>query len=1019
MLLNELFESTALRIIFSNLFESKKIICEGISHPEDLIISNGSAGAERVVKELLGLEKTSETVSIKWDGFPAVVFGRDANGKLVFVDKHMFDKVAKGKMEFTTIKDYDEERGANRSDLWAKEANLRKALEKIVPKVKDRFWMGDLLWTGTPEIVDNYYTFKPNTVEYQVKADSELGEDIGKSVGGIAVHTFIPGLGQTDIPLRGLEGLPEHADVVFLTGEIKDTKPRVAVDKKVVADTQKVIKQYGPAADKFIEALGAAKGKSILTAMGPFITSMLEQGDIKTDIIPRFLEFLKTKLSGPAATKFLGENKDGWLYKEGAPGLEAVWKLWATVTDLKINLKRQLDSQLEGSEVRALINGKDSHEGYVFGAGEEKLKIVDRLGFTAAHFGKFKVSPEEIEQKRKMPMAVFCFGRMNPPTIGHELVMKKTVELGGKNAYIFLSNSVKPDTDPLNPATKAAFISKIYPQFAKHIVKEGVLNPIYAANWLYDKGYRNMTFVAGSDRLGDSKGSIEKILTQWNSGPVRTTDNARGPKGREHVVLNFVSSGERDADVSSVTGVSGSLARAYAAEGNKQGFERATGVSDTIKVNGKTLYQAVREGMGIHDIVNNKPVAKAAKKPVAVAETLYRDNQMKITEITEDWDDEDEFDNPEDDLDNPEYMANMHVEEMQHGINDCEPDHFAENYCSAEDYIGEKDLIKDLARYISPANESKDLLLTLLLGTIKYEVDTSEVPHAAVGLFKAIKKNNVNWPELKVIERSLKGLLKEDWDNDWDNDYGQSEYLHALLAALDAGDADGVEYYYQTVLDEITETSLIRAIANHIDPENESVKAHLMKLLLTIMKQGEDIGVVTGLIEAIRWHVDWPELAVIERSLKADVKENDGDDDYDIKMMLLDLCDSIEDGNLDSFDENYDILSNWLPFNKIVSEIAGRIDVKTPGKKEHLIKFLLKAIKHGRIESDFISGLIAAIRSNNVNWPELAVIERSLKAGINEDKIKGVDGKACWPGYRYAGTVKGKDRCVKVKKTKK
>lgn len=31
-----------------------------------------------------------------------------------------------------------------------------------------------------------------------------------------------------------------------------------------------------------------------------------------------------------------------------------------------------------------------------------------------------------------------------------------------------------------------------------------------------------------------------------------------------------------------------------------------------------------------------------------------------------------------------------------------------------------------------------------------------------------------------------------------------------------------------------------------------------------------------------------------------------------------------------------------------------------------------------------------------------------------EEKIKGTDGKACWKGYRYAGTEKGKDKCVKV-----
>ena len=31
-----------------------------------------------------------------------------------------------------------------------------------------------------------------------------------------------------------------------------------------------------------------------------------------------------------------------------------------------------------------------------------------------------------------------------------------------------------------------------------------------------------------------------------------------------------------------------------------------------------------------------------------------------------------------------------------------------------------------------------------------------------------------------------------------------------------------------------------------------------------------------------------------------------------------------------------------------------------------------------------------------------------------KEKIKGADGKACWDGYRYAGTENGKDKCVKV-----
>jgi len=33
-------------------------------------------------------------------------------------------------------------------------------------------------------------------------------------------------------------------------------------------------------------------------------------------------------------------------------------------------------------------------------------------------------------------------------------------------------------------------------------------------------------------------------------------------------------------------------------------------------------------------------------------------------------------------------------------------------------------------------------------------------------------------------------------------------------------------------------------------------------------------------------------------------------------------------------------------------------------------------------------------------------------------KKKGADGKACWKGYRYAGTSNGKDKCVPTGKGK-
>lgn len=40
---------------------------------------------------------------------------------------------------------------------------------------------------------------------------------------------------------------------------------------------------------------------------------------------------------------------------------------------------------------------------------------------------------------------------------------------------------------------------------------------------------------------------------------------------------------------------------------------------------------------------------------------------------------------------------------------------------------------------------------------------------------------------------------------------------------------------------------------------------------------------------------------------------------------------------------------------------------------------------------------------------------KTIEEAESSGKKKGADGKACWEGYRYAGTKDGKDRCVKVK----
>lgn len=538
---------------------------------------------------------------------PAVIFGRDLQGRLVLSDKHMFDKIDKTtgqRMGMSTSSEefvnYDIARGADRSDLYGKEKILRLELEQLLPNTaanRNKFYFGDLLWAGKMSSADGTFTFTPNTVTYKVNEDSELGKRIAKSQGGIAVHSYIPELGQADEPLKGIGSLPNNGSIVFLSGETTE-KPDIKLDKGVVNRAQTAIEKYSPAAEKFIQLVITSKAKGILSAMKTFITFKIKEGNFE-NLVEDFIKYLPDKLTSDSARKNAASILST---SDGKSGVIAMWHIWAAIVNLKTSIKQQIDIAHNNPSmpVRAFTGKDTGHEGYVIGAGKEKLKLVDRLGFSKANFAKTRTDPKDMAKRALMPGAAFCFGRMNPPTLGHKKLIDTTAGIGKENTFIFFSAKHDPKTDPLDYHTKILFAKKMFPENASHIVDTSVVNPIFAANYLYKQGFRNITFVAGSDRLGSHPGSLESILRQWNSGDIRSTDSVIG--NREEVVLNFISSGNRDPDSSGVEGYSGTKARESAATNNKDEFYKFTGANDSIRVDNKTLFDAVRKGMNLTQI---------------------------------------------------------------------------------------------------------------------------------------------------------------------------------------------------------------------------------------------------------------------------------------------------------------------------------------------------------------------------------------------------------------------------------
>lgn len=196
----------------------------------------------------------------------------------------------------------------------------------------------------------------------------------------------------------------------------------------------------------------------------------------------------------------------------------------------------------------------------------------------------------------------FCFGRMNPPTIGHKQVLDTMKSQGGE-IKIFVSQSQDKKKNPLDYATKIKFIKAMFPQYAKDVVENATLNTIgKVASYLHEQGYNAVTFVAGSDRLEDMK----NLLTQYN-----------GVEGKAHGfykfdVLDFASSGDREDGAEGVAGVSASGARSAAANNDFEGFQEATGAGELAK----PLFAAVRKGMGINEDISEAPIEMDPSEPM-------------------------------------------------------------------------------------------------------------------------------------------------------------------------------------------------------------------------------------------------------------------------------------------------------------------------------------------------------------------------------------------------------------------
>jgi len=221
---------------------------------------------------------------------------------------------------------------------------------------------------------NNNSVLTPNTLNYSVPVESELGAKIAQSQAAVVIHTALSAPGAEPTPIRAAE-LQDSPGVLIMDPSLKDPR-NIVLDAQLVKQVQAIIARDGAAINRLFDPaeLRTRKISDLPQLMKTYINSRVRAGSYD-NLIQGFGDYVLQKAPAKAARIFewATENKQA---------VASLFQAFLNISSIKNDLVRQLDSQ--GQAVQASINGEPGHEGYV-GQG---LKFVDRMRFSQANFAK-------------------------------------------------------------------------------------------------------------------------------------------------------------------------------------------------------------------------------------------------------------------------------------------------------------------------------------------------------------------------------------------------------------------------------------------------------------------------------------------------------------------------------------------------------------------------------------------------------------------------------------------------------
>lgn len=383
-----------------------------MTHVEDLILIEGSAGSPKVInflKEMMtflsGKPGSGLAVTTKYDGAPAIVCGTDpADGNFFVGTKSVFAKTApkicKSLSDIQRMYDGALAQKLTASFRYLQNANIRGVLQ------------GDLMFTDDKktEKIDGktYITFRPNTLTYAVDPNSKLGKDIKRAELGIVFHTKYTGQSMVEMSASfniSDSDFKSGGPVWAKKSEFKDIGKVASLSgnekskyEASVRRTEGSLKQCKQLLDKI---QSGKKTLAVDTEFLKFFNNYVKAGSNIPSVERAYVEFMYHM--GKEYDKVIQKNKTLKSQAEKAGKfIELIDFIQSNERQFKMLIASYMNIQFcknilvdKMKKVQALRlfvdmgNGDyqvTADEGYVAISGTDAVKLIDRLEFSKLNF---------------------------------------------------------------------------------------------------------------------------------------------------------------------------------------------------------------------------------------------------------------------------------------------------------------------------------------------------------------------------------------------------------------------------------------------------------------------------------------------------------------------------------------------------------------------------------------------------------------------------------------------------------